>query len=65
MTPLRRWKHEPLMRMGASTGAKSTGVKERGNAYHRKVYRLLELNAAFCLKGWKVYVEPWFRELDN
>lgn len=65
MTPLRRWKHEPLMRMGASTGAKSTGVKERGNAYHRKIYRLLELNAAFTLKGWKVYVEPWFRELDN
>lgn len=65
MKPERRWVHVPLQRMGASTGAKSTGVKERGNAYHRKIYRLLNVHARCSMPGWWLYVEPWFREVGN
>jgi hypothetical protein len=60
-----RWKHEPSYRLGASTGAKSTGVKQRGNNYHRKVYKTLALFAEINLPGWKWLDEPWFRKLDN
>ena len=57
MKPLERWIHIPLMRMGASTGAKSTGVKERGNVYHRKIYALLRLHTVHNLQGWHLLVE--------
>lgn len=59
-----RWKHEENARLGASTGAKSTGVKERGNVYHRKVYGLLELHSKIIMPGWKLHIEPWFRRME-
>jgi hypothetical protein len=61
MKPVDHWTFEREMRMGASTGARSTGVKERGNAYHRKVYKTLKVHAAVTMPGWKFYEEPWFR----
>lgn len=59
------WRHIPLMRLGASTNAKSTGVKERGNAYHRRVYRTLAAYCAVSLPGWQFMPEPWFRQRNN
>lgn len=63
MLTLDRWRHEVNMKLGASTSAKSTGVKERGNAYHRKVYKLLEVHARVSMPRWQLLVEPWFRNM--
>src|SRR5690349_14488918 len=57
---LDRWRHEVEMRMGASTSAKASGSKERGNAYHRKVYRAL---GAMNLPG-RLLIEPWYRNMS-
>lgn len=64
MKSLHRWRHEERARLGASTGAKSTGVKERGNIYHRRVYSLLTEYRAAHLPGWKLHIEPWFRNMN-
>lgn len=48
--------------MGASTGCKSTGVKERGNAYHRKVYKALA--GRKDLPG-TLLIEPWYRNMAD
>lgn len=63
MRPLHQWKHEPLMRMGASvklTAAK--GSKRRGQQYHRKIYKALERHLE-GEAGVELLVEPWFRNL--
>lgn len=57
---LHRWRWEQEMRMGASTSAKATGSKERGNAYHRRVYKAL---GGMNLPG-KLLVEPWYRNMS-
>lgn len=60
-----QWKHEALMRMGASvkTTAKK-GSKKRGQDYHRRVYR--ELNQLLLPEhGVQLLIEPWFRCLTK
>lgn len=62
MKTLEPWVHLDHYRFGASTGAKgSDDQQERGNAYHRKVYRLLQMHCAVSLPGWRLLVEPWFK----
>lgn len=53
------------MKFGASANAKSLNTAaERGNAYHRKVYKGMKLASQFnpAWRGWELLVEPWFRE---
>lgn len=59
------WRHQPLRRLGASTGAKSEGVKERGNAYHRRVYKLLSAHQRINMPDWQFLPEPWFKQLNT
>lgn len=65
MRPLETWVHQPLRRLGASTNAKSDGVKERGNAYHRRVYKLLASHRAVNMPEWEWLPEPWFKQLNT
>lgn len=62
MKTLEPWVHLEHYRFGASMGAKgSDKQQEAGNAYHRKVYNLLQLHASVSLPGWRLLVEPWFK----
>lgn len=58
---LDRWRYEANFRMGASAGCKSTGSKQRGIVYHRKVYKAL---ASMQLPG-KWISEPWYRNMSD
>lgn len=62
MKLLEDWQHQKDYRFGASTGAKGAdGNQDRGNVYHRRIYRLLQMHAAVSLPGSRLLVEPWFK----
>lgn len=52
----------PTMTLGAQGHGKSLNkAAERGNAYHRKVYGLLQRHFALSNVNHTLLVEPWFR----
>lgn len=53
------------MRIGASQGAKSTGSKQRGILYHRRVYNDLRRVVGLGMADWGVLVEPWYQEIRS
>lgn len=60
MRPLEQWVLTTGMRVGAANGAKSTGSKQRGIVYHRKIYDQLR-KRFFADDSAKLLVEPWYR----
>lgn len=48
------------MRVGAANGAKSTGCKQRGIRYHRRIYASLREHLKDAA-GVELLVEPWYR----
>lgn len=59
-----RWMLLETKRIGASTGLKSTGIKQAGNVYHRRVFGLVAAHCRVALPGWHCLIEPWFRCKD-
>ena len=62
------WFKTEQVKFGASANAKSlNAAAEKGNAYHRKVYKLLamQMKISSQLQGWELIVEPWFRGRDS
>lgn len=56
------WYHEQSSRAGAASGGGAkTGIMGAGNAYHRKVFRALELETRLNHAGRRLLVEPWLR----
>lgn len=57
------WYKTEQVKFGASANAKSlNAAAERGNAYHRKVYKLLEMQLRIQnMDEWELMIEPWFR----
>lgn len=65
MKPMKKWKLEENMRMGASvklTAAK--GSKRRGQEYHRKIYQRMRTTLGPQM-GLKLLIEPWYRCLTE
>lgn len=68
MRSISQWKLTDQVKFGASANAKSlNAAAEKGNRYHRKVYKALQLNVQHnsAYAGWELHVEPWFRNLDG
>lgn len=64
MKALHRWKHDEGCTIGAHrTSTKSTGSKQRGIVYHRRVYKALKETEPLG-EGWELLVEPWFRNMN-
>lgn len=62
MLAIERWSHDTSSRVGASTGGGAkTGVMGAGNAYHRKVFKTLELHVRLNHPELQLLVEPWLR----
>lgn len=58
------WRLRPDMKIGTSHGAKgSNKAADRGNAYHRKVFKLLE--PCTTTPGFRLVVEPWLQEVNR
>lgn len=63
MQTLERWYHQENVRFGASTSGKNKAdvVLDRGNAYHRNIYKRLQKAAPTLLPSYTLLIEPWFR----
>lgn len=64
MKTAEEWFKTEQVKFGASANSKSkNSAAERGNAYHRKIYKLLKMQQKIMphLKGWELLVEPWYR----
>lgn len=58
------WRHEALVRFGTASGATGktkNGAIERGNAYHRKVFKVLDSNLSLNAPDLQRLTEPWLR----
>lgn len=54
------------MKIGSTSGCRSTGSKKRGLDYHRSVYRRLRTFALASLSAdWTLLIEPWYKELGS
>lgn len=68
MKPINQWvrKNPNFLRIGSSKGCQSTGSKQRGILYHRRVYRSLRTHfnclsqQAEDLETWQLLIEPWY-----
>ena len=68
MKLLEEWFKTEQVKFGASANSKSkNSAAERGNAYHRKVYKLLTMQQRIMpnLGGWELLVEPWYRGRES
>jgi hypothetical protein len=53
------------MKIGSSSGCRSSGSKKRGLEYHRRVYtRLRDFHNRGGLVGWTLLIEPWYKRLQ-
>lgn len=76
MKPLGKWvrKDPSYLKLGASSGCRSTGSKKRGLDYHRSVYR--RLRAVYPFRDLQdgsdgsnlqadLLIEPWYKRLGE
>jgi hypothetical protein len=65
MLPVEEWRLTDT-RMGASTNSTTTNkAMLAGIRYHKRIYKILRLNAGLQWPGWQLMVEPWFKAVKS